>query len=90
MDAIQGDRLLGISRALDPILTSLASIRTEIERAKPSVLVDHYFSILVAFERIQEARDRLVKVAEQQKEKAARGRKSLMPFNILNGENHHF
>ncbi len=67
MDAIQGDRLLGISEALDPILTSLASVRTEIERAKPSVLVDHYFSILVAFERIQEARERLVKVAGEQK-----------------------
>ncbi len=74
MEAIQGDRLLGIGEALDPILTSLGSIRTEIERAKPSVLVDHYFSILVAFERIQEARERLLKVAADQKE-AERERK---------------
>ncbi len=81
MDAIHGDKLRGISEALDPILTSLASIRTEIERAKPSVLVDHYFSILVAFQRIQEARERLIKVSAEQKEKEAQRKKSHLPFN---------
>ncbi len=81
MDAIQGDRLLGISEALDPILKSLGSIRTEIEGAKAPALIDHYFSILVAFERIQEARERLVKVAGEQKDTEARRKKSHLPFN---------
>ena len=67
MGAIYEDRLLEISNKLDPILNTLACIKETMERTGPSALVDDYFNILVAFERINEAKERLGKIAEKQK-----------------------
>ena len=68
MGAIYEDKLLEISNKLDPILKTLACIKETMEQTGPSVLVDDYFNILVAFERINEAKERLGKIAEKQKQ----------------------
>ena len=44
------------------------------EQAGPSVLVDDYFNFSVAFERINEAKERLGKIAENQKQEENRRR----------------
>jgi hypothetical protein len=67
MEAIYEARLLEISNKLDPILNTLACIKETMERTGPSVLVDDYFNILVAFERINQAKERLGRIAEKQK-----------------------
>ena len=69
MGAIYEDKLLEISTKLDPILNTLACIKETIERTGPPVLVDDYFNILLAFERIGEAKERLGKIGEKQKQK---------------------
>jgi hypothetical protein len=68
MEAIYADKLLEISTKLDPILNSLTCIKEMMERRKPSVLVDDYFDVLVAFEQINEVKERLGKIAEKQKQ----------------------
>ncbi len=68
MDPIYGGELLKISNTMDPILKTLARIKETMERAGPSVLVDDYFDILFAFERINEVKERLGKIAEKQEE----------------------
>ena len=68
MGAIYEDKLLEISNKLDPILNTLACIKETMERTEPSVLVDDYFNILVAFQRINEAKERLGKIVGKQKQ----------------------
>jgi hypothetical protein len=67
MDPICDDKLLNICNKLDPIFKAMACIKETMGQAGPSVLVDDYFNISVAFERINEAKERLGKIAEKQK-----------------------
>ena len=68
MGPIYDDTLLNICNKLGPILNTLACIKETMERAGASVLVDDYFNISVAFERINEGKERLGKIAEKQKQ----------------------
>ena len=52
----------------------MAFIKETMEQAGPSVLVDDYFNFSVAFERINEAKERLGKIAEKQKQEGGRRR----------------
>ena len=52
------DSLEGISR-------TLARVREAMEQVGPSPVVDDYFEILVAQERVNEAKDRLKKASEK-------------------------
>ena len=65
MEPIYEVKLLEISNELGAILNTLACIKETTEQAGPSVLVDDYFNISVAFERINEAKERLEKIAEK-------------------------
>jgi hypothetical protein len=65
MGPIYEGQLLNICNKLGPILKAMACIKETMEGA--SVLVDDYFNILVALERINEAKERLGKIAEKQK-----------------------
>ena len=68
MDPIYDDKLLNICNKLDPILKTLACFKETMERAGPSVLIDDYLDILSVFERINEAKERLGRIAEKQKQ----------------------
>jgi hypothetical protein len=72
MDPIDEDNLLNICNKLDPILKAIACIKETMEQAGPSVLVDDYFNFSVAFERINEAKEKLGKIAEKQEENRRR------------------
>ncbi|MGA2959438.1 MAG: hypothetical protein ABSF48_27445 [Thermodesulfobacteriota bacterium] len=72
MDPIDEDKLLNICNKLDPILKAIACIKETMEQAGPSVLVDDYFNFSVAFERINEAKEKLGKIAEKQEENRRR------------------
>jgi hypothetical protein len=72
MEPIRDDKLLNICNKLDPILKTLGCFKETMERIGPSVLVDDYFNILVAFERINEAKERLGKIVEKQKQEEGR------------------
>ena len=72
MDLIDEDKLLNICNKLDPILKAIACIKETMEQAGPSVLVDDYFNFSVAFERINEAKEKLGKIAEKQEENRRR------------------
>jgi len=67
MEPIRDDTLLNICNKLDPILKTLSCFKEMMERAGPAALVDDYFNILVAFERINEAKERLGKIVEKKK-----------------------
>ena len=69
MDQKTGEDLFEITGRLDPILKTLTSIRKEIERTKPSILIDHYFGILVACRHINETKVILAKIAQGSKHK---------------------
>ncbi len=72
MDPLEEDKqFFQVCTQLDSILETLATMREKIERTKTSVLVDNFFSILLAHARINEAKKRLLKLAEDQKQKEA-------------------
>ncbi len=81
MDRIEGDKLFQISSQLESVIEALASVREKIERRGASGLVDEYFEILIALQRISEAKERLVKVAEDQKQKEGAKRERLFTIN---------
>ncbi len=81
MDPIHGDKLLQVSLQLDAILETLAGIKESIERRDPPVMVEDYFGILVAFERITEANQRLSKIAEDWNHKEKVKNKSKFALN---------
>jgi len=58
------DKPLEISDKLDPILNTLTCLKERMEGTGPRV--DDYFNILVAFQRINEAKERLGKIVERQ------------------------
>ncbi len=70
MEPIDGNQqFFRLCSQLDPILETLASMRDKIERIKSLVSVDDFFSILLAYERINEAKERLLKIAEEREKK---------------------
>ncbi len=70
MEPIDGhEQFFQLCSQLDSILETLASMRDKIERIKSSVSVDDFFSILLAYERINEAKERLLKIAEEREKK---------------------
>ncbi len=72
MDPLEGDKqFFQLCSQLDSVLETLASMREKIERARTSILVDDFYSILLAHARINEAKERLLKLAEEQKQKEA-------------------
>ena len=72
MGTIYEGKLLEITNKLDPILNTLACIKETMERTDPSVLVDDYFNILVAFQGINQAKEKLQKIVAKEKQKENR------------------
>ncbi len=69
MVPIYGHKLADISDRLVPLLESLIDIKRTLEVTKNPALVSDYFGILVAFDRINEAKERLLKIAEEREGK---------------------
>ncbi len=69
MDPIEADMLSYFGRRLDPVLNTLMSIKQDMECTGAPFLIEPYFGILVAFEKITEAKGQLLKIAEEQEKR---------------------
>jgi hypothetical protein len=68
MSEMYQEKLVMVVDSLEGISRTLVGVKEAIEQARPSPVVDDYFQILVALERINEAKERLMKISEKQKE----------------------
>lgn len=68
MSKMYQEKLAMVVDSLEGISRTLARVKEAIEHVRPSPLVDDYFQILVVLERVNEAKERLMKISEKQKE----------------------
>lgn len=66
MNALWREKLAVLLNNLEAARKTLVCLKEMMERTKPLVLVDEYFQVLFALERVNEARGRLGKLLEKE------------------------